>query len=218
MLTPDIKPNRLEATRLAVLDFIENYVTSYAGIVTFSGEAHIKSTLTKDKEKLIKILKNISISKEAGTAMGEALVTASSILSESSNNKTIILITDGRSNRGIEVNKTFSLLKEKKIKVISIGLGKRTNETITIPEELAELNATVAEFPSLDDETLMDLANQTNGAYYKISEIDEFRNAIKKAIYEEKMTINIRFYLLILACLILLLEWGLELTKYRVIP
>ena len=218
MLTPDIKPNRLEATRFAMLDFIENYATSYIGIVTFSGEAHIKSTLTKDKEKLIETVKNISIDKTAGTAIGEALITASSILSESSNNRTIILITDGRSNRGMDVNKTFSLLKEKKIKVISIGLGEITNETISIPKDLAELNATVAEYPYLDEKTLIELANQTNGAYYKISEIDEFKNAIKKVIYEEEMAINIQFYLLISACIILLLEWALELTKYRVIP
>lgn len=218
MLTPDIKPNRLEATRMVVLDFIENYATNYVGIVTFAGEAHIRSTLTKDKEKLIKVVKTINIDKAAGTAIGEALVTASSILSESNNNRTIILITDGRSNRGIEVNKTFSLLKEKKIKVISIGLGEAINESIRIPRELAELNATIAEFPYLDEKTLIELANETKGEYYKISEINEFKNAIKKAIYEEKMTINIQFYLLILACIILLLGWALELTKYRVIP
>lgn len=218
MLTPDVLPNRLEATRFAVLDFVNYYNTGYLGIVTFSGEAHIKTELTRDKEKLIEIIKNIDIDKSAGTAIGEALVTSSIVLSESKNNRTILLITDGRNNRGIEVNKTYSFLKEKKIKVISIGLGNKTNETIQIPKELEGLNATAAEFPYLDEAALKEISNEIGGTYYKVAELSEFKNAIKTSIHQELLTMDLQFYLLILACIILLLEWGLELTKYRVIP
>lgn len=218
MLTPDITPNRLEATRIVALDFVKEYPESDIGIVTFSGKAHIETELTRDKEKLIETLKNININKIGGTAIGEALITSSVLLSKAKNNKTIILITDGRNNEGIEVNKTYSFLKEKKIKVISIGLGNKINESIQIPEELEGLNATVARFPSLDEDTLIELANETNGNYYKISGLAEFKDAIKTGMHQKDLIISLQFYLLIFACLLLLLEWSLELTKYRVIP
>ena len=218
MLTPDITPNRLEATRITALDFVKENYASNIGIITFSGEAHIKTKLTKDTAKLTEVIKELDIDNTGGTAIGEALITSSSLLSETKNNKTIILITDGRNNKGININKTYSSLKEKKIKIITIGLGNKINESIQIPKELEGLNATVANFPSINENALMELANKTEGKYYKITSLAEFKNAMKGSTHQKNLIINIQFYLLVLACITLLFEWSLELTKYRVIP
>ncbi len=218
MLTPDITPNRLEATRITALDFVKENYASNIGIITFSGEAHIKTEPIKDTAKLTEIIKELNIDNTGGTAIGEAVIVSSSLLSGTENNKTIILITDGRNNKGIEINKTYSSLEEKRIKIISIGLGNKINESVQIPKELEGLNATVAKFPSIDEDTLKKLSNLTKGTYYKITSLDEFKDAMKKSTHQKDLIINIQFYLLLLACITLLFGWGLELTKYRVIP
>ncbi len=218
MLTPDITPNRLEATRITALDFVKENYASNIGIITFSGEAHIETKLTKDTAKLTEIIKELNIDNTGGTAIGEAIITSLSLLSETENNRTIILITDGRNNKGLEINKTYPSIEEKKIKIISIGLGNKINESIQMPKELEGLNATVAKFPSINEEALMELANKTEGTYYKITSLAEFKDAMKKSTHQKDLIISIQFYLLILACITLLFGWSLELTKYRVIP
>ncbi|MBN2094437.1 MAG: VWA domain-containing protein [Candidatus Aenigmarchaeota archaeon] len=218
MLTPDIKPNRLEATRFAVLEFVKENGMGSFGVVTFSGETHIQTGLTKDSEKLNEVILSLQADDSAGTSIGEALIVSSVLLANSTNNKTILLITDGRNNRGLEVNKTYDTLLEKQIRVVSIGIGKDINETAEVPEELKDLNATAAKFPSIDEHELREVANISGGSYFRVSQTSELKEAIDKAVHQENQVISVQFYLLFLACIILLIGWGLEITKYRVIP
>jgi Ca-activated chloride channel family protein len=218
MLTPDIPPNRLEATKSVILNFIkENSVSSF-GVVTFSGEARIRSGLTKDKENLSATMENISVDDSAGTAIGEAMIISSTLFIDSKNNKTIILVTDGRNNMGLDVNNTYYSLSEKNINVVCIGLGKTINEISDIPEELKGLNATQAQFPSVDEGELMGLSNATHGSYYHVSEMEDLQNAVRNSIHMEIHKVDLQLYFLLAACAILLIGWALEITKYRVIP
>ena len=103
------------------------------------------------------------------------------------------------------------------------GLAKKKIEKgITtqeeIPEELKKLNATVAEFPSLDEESLKYIANQTGGEYFKVTNITSLEEALKHSIEVKEVTIDPTFYLLIAAMSLLVLEWALEITRFRVIP
>jgi len=218
MLTSDIKPSRLEATKMAVTEFIrENRVSSF-GVVTFSGEAKIMSGLTKESENLTGTIEGIGVDDSAGTAIGEAIIVATTLFADSKGNKTLILITDGRNNRGLDINKTYNSLSEKDIQVICIGLGKYINETVEIPEELKKYNATIAEFPYVYEAELRGLSNATKGSYYPVSQMDELQSAIKKSVRMETQRLDLQFYLLVAACIVLLIGWGLEMTRYRVIP
>ncbi|MGC9310098.1 MAG: vWA domain-containing protein [Candidatus Aenigmatarchaeota archaeon] len=218
MLTPDIPPNRLDATKSTVLEFVKENGVSNFGVVTFSGEAKIHSELVNDRQAIMETVRQIGIEESAGTAIGEAVVVSSVLLSDSKKDKAIILITDGRTNRGIDINKTYDTLKEKNIRVFSLGLGKTYNETIEVPEGLEGLNATHSEFPSVDEKELMIIANVSSGEYFRVENVRDLNSAIKKAIFLESQVVDLQMYLLLLACGVLLLGWALEMTKYRVIP
>ena len=220
MLTPDFYPNRLEVAKDVVWRSLEKLKHTKVGIVTFSGKAYIKSELTNEIPKLRDIVLKIQVEPPAGTAIGDALISSAALLTngESGKNKTIILITDGRNNLGVSLEEAIKPLLREKIKVFSIGIGGNQTTNVTLPEELKEVNATVAEFPVLDEESLKWLSNVTGGMYFRVTNITEFEDALEKSIEKREITINPTTYLLILASLILLLEWSLEMTKFRVIP
>ena len=217
MLTPDFKPNRLEAAKEAALDFIAELKPERVGIVTFSGKAYVKSELSSDHLQLEKIIKAISIEPPAGTAIGDALISAASLMQNSPRNRTIILITDGRNNVGIPLNQTLETLKKNGIRVFAIGIGSKEALNYTIPQA-QELNATVAEFPLLDEESLKFIANQTKGMYFRAENRSVLTDAFRASLSYEEVRMGLSLYLLLAACLVLLVEWGLEITKYRIIP
>jgi len=221
MLTPDFFPNRLEVAKDVCLEFIKQLKNTKIGIVTFSGKAYVKTELTDDISKLNFIISDITLESPGGTAIGEALITSSSLFSDIhiAKNKTIILITDGRNNMGISVNESLMPLKMNGIKVFTIGIGKNvTIENVTMPEKLGKKNATVAIFPTLDEETLTYISNQTGGKYFRVEDTSSFEDAMRATLEKKRITKNPTLYLLMATCILLLLEWSLEITKYRILP
>ena len=124
----DFQPeNRLGAAKEGAEKFIENRKNDRIGLVTFAETAFTQCPLTLDYNVLMTILDNIEIDETAnGTAIGLGLATAVGRLKDSeAKTKVIILITDGRRNRGeIEPSTAADLAKTYGIKVYTIGVGK----------------------------------------------------------------------------------------------
>ena len=220
MLTPDYPPNRLEVAKEVAIDWVKELENTKIGIVTFAGKSYVKLQPTSETDIIVEKLKEISLESPAGTAIGEALVTSTALLADSKKNRTVILITDGRNNVGVPVNDSIKTLVSNHIRVIAIGIGSVENITITNatrPEGINE-NATIAEFPDLDEITLQNIANKTSGLYFKILNKTSFEEAMKAGLEYKKSTIRPVTYLLLLACAVLLIEWALEITKYRALP
>jgi Ca-activated chloride channel family protein len=218
MLTPDYEPNRLELAKKSAIEWVGKLKNTKVGIVTFAGRSYLKIEPTSNLGKVKDILEKISFEKPAGTAIGEALITGSALLQGSERNKTIILITDGRNNVGVSINESLKPLKTEGIKVHAIGIGSKENKSIFIPEELKEKNVTATGFPELDEETLKFLANETDGKYVYIDDSETFRKAFESEVEFKKTSISVFSYLLLFACVILLADWFLEITRYRPLP
>ena len=112
MLTPDYKPNRLELAKKTVIEWLSKLKNTRVGVVTFAGRSYLKTEPTSNLEKVREIIEKITSEKPAGTAIGEALITSSSLLQGSERNKTVILITDGRNNIGVSINESLKSLKK----------------------------------------------------------------------------------------------------------
>jgi Ca-activated chloride channel family protein len=221
MLMPDIAPNRLEAAKEAAVNLVK--VAPHGtkiGVVSFSGEARVEQELTDDKEKLVEKIKNISIGTKAGTAIGDALIVSSIVLQDAKRRKSIILITDGECNVGTPLDDALEYVKRQNITVYAIGVGRETNFTtfnITIPKEYA--NFTMAKFQELNETALILLANQTNGKYFRARNFAELKRVYEDAVLRtDIISIKPIYYLLVLAAILLLIEWALGITKYRTIP
>ncbi|RLI95643.1 MAG: hypothetical protein DRO92_01620 [Candidatus Altiarchaeales archaeon] len=222
MTTQDYEPTRLDAVKEGILDWIPKLEDTKVGLVTFAGRSYTRLRPTFDMEKLQYEVKNMQCRlDDAGTAIGDAIVAASSLLAggdTNARNNTIILVTDGRNNAGVNITTALESINSSKIKIFAIGVGSKELIESEIPAELMRVNATAAKFPNLDENMLRYIANETHGNYVIIDTKDSIKRAFESALEYRKVPKSINKELLLALCFVLLLEWTFEITKYRPIP
>jgi Ca-activated chloride channel family protein len=138
MLAEDIKPSRLERSKIAIADLLETLAGDRIAIVTFAGNSAVKCPLTQDYAFVRMALADISTesTSRGGTVIGDAIRKATQEVfdQKSREYKDIILITDGEEHEGYE---SFPVQAAEKaaaegIRIIAIGLGDE-NEGSRIP-------------------------------------------------------------------------------------
>ncbi|HEX55220.1 MAG: hypothetical protein DRO95_02850 [Candidatus Altiarchaeales archaeon] len=218
MLTQDYEPNRLEFVKQTCIETLRKLRNTKVGLVTFAGKAYIKLKPTTDMDEVIREIERIEFEQPGGTAIGDALIASQSLFEPGGRNKSIILITDGINNVGTNLTEAIRSINGSGIRIYAIGIGTRENRSISIPPELKGLNATAAKFPNLDVHALVDLANKTNGEYFIIDDRDSLRNAFESGLEYKRTRERQDLVLLLILAVVLLIEWGFEITKYRSLP
>jgi len=228
MLAQDFKPDRMGAAKNVALDFVERRKGDRIGLVIFSGESFALCPLTTDKEVLrtqIQSIQNGMLTD--GTAIGSGLASGvDRIKNSTSKSKVIILLTDGENTGGLidpqtakELAKTFS------IKVYTIGVG--TQGMASTPYQTPLGVQMVTEKVNIDEVLLKQIADETNGQYYRATDnaglqkiyasIDMLEKSKVESTVFKKTTEQ--FHPWVLAALLLLfLELGLRLTMFRKFP
>jgi Ca-activated chloride channel family protein len=129
MLAEDIKPCRLERSKIAISDLLETLQGDRVAIVTFAGNSTTKCPLTQDYSFIRMVLADISTesTSRGGTMIGDAIRKAAQEVfdKQSREYKDIILITDGEEHEGYE---SFAVQAAEKaaadgVRIIAIGLG-----------------------------------------------------------------------------------------------
>lgn len=170
MLAEDVKPNRLERTKYAVLDFTKELKSDRIGLVAFAGNAFLLCPLTLDYQSFKISLEGLDTESigRGGTDIASALNTASYAFKNESNYKIIILISDGEelSNNAIAKAKE---LKKKGIQIFTVGVG--TQQGDILPLKFKGTNEFVRDSSGkvvksrLDEGTLKAIAAETGGFY-----------------------------------------------------
>lgn len=184
MLARDLKPNRLEALKTTVAQFIKARPNDRIGLVEYAGESYTRTPLTSDKDLLLKSLSDMEYNTviKGGTAIGSGLATAVNRLKDSpSKSKVIILLTDGMNNTGFIDPKTASeMAVQYKIKVYTIGLGTNGMAMSPIavrPDGSFQYGHVQVE---IDEELMQEIAEKTGGKYFRATD-----NKKLEKIYEE---------------------------------
>lgn len=114
MLAEDVEPNRIEAAKRNISEFVDSRNTDRIGLIVFAGKPFGLSPLTFDHDSLQTIIAKMgteSIRQEleglSGTNIGDALLLALQNLknaesSDAKREKIILLVTDGEANLGID--------------------------------------------------------------------------------------------------------------------
>jgi Ca-activated chloride channel family protein len=131
MLAEDIIPSRIESARSALQTLVSESPQDRIGLIGFAGKPFTLSPLSFDAVTLKNILARTgvdSIIQElpglAGSALGDSLLLASEEFGEDLGRERVMLvITDGEANIGIAPRDTLSILKQKNIRVHTIGVG-----------------------------------------------------------------------------------------------
>ncbi|MBI4439940.1 VWA domain-containing protein [Candidatus Woesearchaeota archaeon] len=210
MLAEDITPNRIDAAKSAALDFIKSVPDQTSvGIVSFSGTPVVVREMTKDKKELENGISSIDLTLVGGTNIGDSLITASNLLRDEKT-KNIILMTDGRSNIGMNVDDALAFLEKGAVVVDAIGIGTEAGGSFAGQDVISRL----------DEDTLKNIAGKTHGSYFRVTGNEEFGNAFREIAKTSIRTIqvDISWLLLIMALGLLSFEWVLVNTKYKTIP
>ena len=104
MQARDLHPNRLNAAKRVIDEFISRRKSDRMGLVLFAKEAYWWCPLTLDYDALRTMLSGVRLGvvNPRGTAIGDAIGTALNRLRQSkTKTKVIILLTDGDNNSGI---------------------------------------------------------------------------------------------------------------------
>ncbi|MBI5056849.1 MAG: VWA domain-containing protein [Nitrospirae bacterium] len=191
MLAEDVKPNRLERSKLAVKDLIKKLQGDRLGLIAFAGNAFLQCPLTSDYTGFMLSLDDINVYTipKGGTSISNAIrVALDSYEGGKKKYKTLVIISDGEDLEGDAV-KWAEKAKEDGIKIFTIGIGTREGELIPVTDEaghrefLKDSSGNVVK-SRLDEDTLQKIALTTGGSYIRATNT-EFGLDL---IYDEKLS------------------------------
>ncbi len=156
--------SRITATKAVASSFIEKRVGDRIGLILFADQAYVQAPLTFDRTT-VNILLQEAFTGLAGqaTAIGDAIglavkrvskqrgdnTSSSDIQKNITDDRVLILLTDGVSNRGeITPLKAAELAAKKGLKIYTVGIGNRGSR-------------------ELDEVTLHKIAEITGGQYFR---------------------------------------------------
>jgi Ca-activated chloride channel family protein len=234
MLAEDFKPSRVEAAKDVMTRFVRQNQNDRMGLVVFSGMAFTQCPMTTDTAILEEFISQLNVGDvlESGTAIGDAIVTSVARFPDPNvPSRVIILTTDGESNLGdFDPQTAARIAKRVGVRIYTIGVGSPEGMPIPDPthpgQYMTNYYGQVVN-TRLDEATLRDVANITDGRYYRAKD----ENALA-AIYEEigrletheieshRYTVYSEMYQYVLAAALILLvaELASRLIWGRVLP
>jgi len=197
MLTQDVKPSRLDRSKLLISSLLDGLKGERVGLVLFAGTSFLQSPLSSDYEVLREFLPALKPEylPEGGSNYKAMLEAAIQSFGTSTADRYLIILSDGESTdeNWKEMSDT---LKTKGIRVIGLGVG--TTQGGFIPDGSGgfvkdERGAVV--LSRLNSSTLQELAQLSGGSYADASSwidlsalLKQTVDAGKKGEFSEKST------------------------------
>jgi Ca-activated chloride channel family protein len=173
MLTPDVKPSRLERSKLLIQSLLDHLKGERVGLVVFSGTAFLQAPLSADYEILREFLPSLGPDylPEGGTNYRQLIDTSIEAFGESAAaDRYLIILSDGEATDD-DWKSRVPELEKKGIRVIGLGVG--TSGGGMIPDGagafMKDENGAVV-LSRLEDGTLRELTSATHGVYRDASE------------------------------------------------
>ena len=176
MLTQDVKPSRLERSKLAVEELLDLLQGDRIGLVAFAGGSFLQCPLTLDYGAFAIALDAVDtkIIPQGGTSISAAIKTAAEAFeNKEKKHKALILITDGESHVGDPVEAAEEAA-EQGIRIFCVGVGDKDGALIPIVDRngnivfLKDRKGQVV-MSKLDETILQKIALTTNGGYVHAS-------------------------------------------------
>jgi len=220
MVETDLLPNRLEAAKAVIRDFVRRRSTDRLGLVVFAREAYTHVPLTLDHGALLRMLGELQLDliDGKGTAIGNGLGVALGRLRRSdARSKVIILLTDGDNNAGnITPTKAADIARKMGVRIYTILAGD--NDASDVPGRPRN---------PVNPKLLEEIATATGGVPYLATDTRALAQRFQDILEDlDKSRIRDRGVLrselfprfLLPAVLVLLLETLLRLGRLRRLP
>lgn len=179
MLATDVRPNRLELAKMSILELLKSIHGSHVGLIAFAGSAFLQCPSTNDIGSFKAALEILDVHTIAygGTNLSAAMGMALEIFDQQSQNKQIILLTDGENLAGDTI-KTAKKLAEKGVVIHTVGIGTPKGCPISIQTAYGTTEYVKAPdgktvITKLDEKMLQEIAHTTKGFYVPLGNAGE---------------------------------------------
>ncbi|MCX7045888.1 MAG: VWA domain-containing protein [Candidatus Sumerlaeota bacterium] len=230
MQSRDFNPNRLEAAKRVLINFVKGRTSDRIGVIVFAPTSFMLVPLTLDYGVIEDFVKRVNFDiiqhQQNDTAIGLALANSVKKLEDSkAKSKVIVLLTDGQNNSGnISPELAANLAKALKIKVYTIGVGSTGP---ALAPGMGLFGGFTVQDAGLDEDTLRMIAKNTGGQYFRatddksLEKIFKDINKLETTKIEENQYVNYSeqmAWLVWPALGILLLEILLGYTRFLKLP
>lgn len=131
MLAEDVSPNRIEAAKRILRNFTLTRKDDRIGLIVFAGKPFVSVPFSTDTSAILSVISGLSpysirqdIPGLSGTNIGDAILLAMMQASGSTSpHQSIVLLTDGKANIGIDPRVAVEELKQKNIHIYTVALG-----------------------------------------------------------------------------------------------
>jgi len=229
MLAEDLEPNRIEAAKDVAAEFVRGRSNDRIGLVVFAAEAFTQVPLTLDHDVVTTVLGEVAVGMiEDGTAIGMGLATAVKRLESSqAESKVVVLLTDGRNNRGeIDPTTAAQMAQALGVRVYSIGAG--TRGTAPVPVDDPVFGRRYARMRvEIDEGVLEETAQLTGGRYFRATDRQSLERIYTEIDELERTEMEVEHFTrygelflfpLIAGMALIALEFALGHTLLRKIP
>lgn len=206
---------RFDAAKDVIADFINGRSYDRIGLVIFAEDAFYQAPPTTDYNILTELVEGSQLAGDSGmsnrTAIGLGIASSTNLLRRSAApSQVIILVTDGSNNAGeLDPITAAQAAAAFGVRIYTIGMGST---------ELGD---------ALDEPTLRQIANITDGRYFNALSLDDLQNvyeqidALEASPIERQLTIRWQdqaWSFMIAALILLIIERILRNTIFQTIP
>ncbi len=184
MLAEDIKPNRLERAKFAILDLLERIEGDRVGLIAFAGSAFLQCPLTLDTDAFRQTLETIDtdIIKRGGSDLAAAIAEAEASFAKDDNYRFLVLITDGEDLEASGITRAREAAQND-VTIFTVGVGHSEGELIPVTQADGSIDFLRDEYQNLvrtrlDEETLGAIARTSKGFYVPLGPQGEGLEAV----------------------------------------
>lgn len=235
MAAEDLAPNRLEAAKRVLAEFIAHTGDQRLGLVVFKARALTICPLTTDTPVVASALEGVDSNTmtEDGTAIGDAVGTSLNRLAESkARTKRIVLLTDGENNSGsVTPLMAAAVARSRGVRIDTIAAGRPGGAPVPYVDAFGRKryhqNRDGSVFlTKMDEKTLQRMAQWTGGMYFRASDAAGLAAAythIAKATrteveqHRQRGLVDVAAWFLIPALALLVAELVLANGRWRVL-
>ncbi|MFQ5497695.1 MAG: VWA domain-containing protein, partial [Nitrosopumilus sp.] len=216
MAATDYTPTRLDAAKEAISDLVTKIgPQNNVGVVLFESGATTISYLTPDKEKTVNAILSIEQGQGA-TAIGDGLALGIDMAASIPDKRgVVILLSDGVHNSGLVTpEEAIEYAKINRVQIHTIGLG--SDEPVFLRNDIYG----EPQYAELDEDTLVEIAQETGGNYYKSLDektLNEIFFTLSSNLEYEMEYSTIRDWFIAAAIGLLLIDAYVIYGRYRIV-
>lgn len=186
MLATDISPNRLERAKQFISKLMSEMPNDRIALILFAGKAYLQMPLTADHGAAKMFVSSASPDAvpQQGTVISDALKMSAKVFNSAERKfKAVVLISDGEDHNE-EALQTAKDLAVQGVMINTIGIGSSEGTSLTDPatgELKKDVDGTTV-ISKLNEESLKEIAGQTNGIYIHLQSSDEAVRLLKQQL------------------------------------